>query len=201
MLFRTDPGEHRGQLGFKDAVLRQFEFLTTCGFRVIREDVTFVRYESALAFINVYHGRASYEVGVDVGRLDRPEQYGLDYMVALAGKDAWDSEGFGRGTMFQVSSREGVRNIVPKVARLVRKYGDRFLSGDPAFYDECQRANKRAAVEYEQRQRLTRIREDAGAAWAAKELGRVIELLAPVRSELTEVERKRLSYAEKHSAD
>jgi hypothetical protein len=28
------------------------------------------------------------------------------------------------GTMFQVSTREGVQNIVPKVAELVRKYGE-----------------------------------------------------------------------------
>jgi len=197
-MFRTEPGEDRDQLGFKDAVLSSFGFLRSYGLKAIEEDVTFVRYESNAVFVNVYHGRGSFEIGVEIGRLDRPEKYGLDYIVHWAGKQAWDAEGFGRGTMFQVSTREGVHNIVPKVAELVKKYGDPFLTGRPTFYSELQKANERASVAYEREQLLTRIRKEADAAWTAKDLGRVAELLQPVRSDLTEVESKRLAYAEKH---
>jgi hypothetical protein len=68
---------------FKDAVLSNFEFLHTYGLKPVEEDVTFVRYESDAAFVNVYHGRGSFEIGVEIGRLDRAEKYGLDYIVLL----------------------------------------------------------------------------------------------------------------------
>jgi hypothetical protein len=197
-MFRADPGKDRGQLGFKDAVLSSFGFLHTYELNPVEEEVTFIRYESAVVFVNVYHGRGSFEIAVEIGRLDRTERYGLDYIVSWAGKQAWGSEGFGRGTMFQVSTRNGVRNIVPKVAELVKKYGDPFLSGQPAFYDELQKANERASVAYEQEQMLNRIRAEADAAWKARDFARVAELLQPVRACLTEVASKRLAYAEKH---
>jgi len=197
-MFQTDPGEDRGKLGFRDAVLSSFEFLQAYGLTPVEENATFVRYQSDAVFVNVYHGRGSFEIGVEIGRLDRPERYGLGYIVSWAGKQAWEAEGFGRGTMFQVTSREGVHNIVPKVAELVKKYGDLFLTGRAAFYDELQKANDRASVAYEREQMLTRIRKEADAAWTAKDFGRVAELLQPVHSDLTEVESKRLAYAEKH---
>jgi hypothetical protein len=43
------------------------------------------------------------------------------------------------------------------------------------------------------------ISKEAGAAWAAKDYARVAELFQPVRDELTEINRKRLEYAEKRS--
>jgi hypothetical protein len=132
-MFRTDPGKHRSQLGFKDAVLSSFDFLRAYGLKPIKEEVTFVRYESNSVFVNVYHGRGSFEIGVEIGRLDRPVKYGLGYIVAWAGKQAWEAEGFGRGTMFQVSTCESVHNIVPKIAHLVKRYADPFLSGQAAF--------------------------------------------------------------------
>lgn len=197
-MFRTDPGKERRQLGFKDAVLSSFGFLRSYELNPVKEEVTFVRYQSAAVYVNVYHGRGSFEVGVEIGRLDRTETYGLGYIVSWAGKHAWESEGFGRGTMFQVSTREGVRNIVPKVAELVKKYGDPFLHGQPAFYDELQKANELASVAYGQEQLLNRIRADADAAWKARDFARVAELLQPIRADLTEVASKRLAYAEKH---
>lgn len=200
-MFQTDPGKDRWKLGFKDAVLSSFEFLQAYGLTPVEQDATFVRYESGGVFVNVYHGRGSFEIGVEVGRLDRPEKYGLGYIVSRAGRQAWEAEGFGRGTMFQVSTREGVQNIVPKIAELVKKYGRPFLSGSPEFYDELQKVNYQASVQFEREQMLTRIRKEADAAWAGKDLGRVAELLQPIRGELTEIETKRLAYAEKHIGD
>jgi hypothetical protein len=99
--------------------------------------------------------------------------------------------------MFQVSTREGVHNTVPKVAQLVKKYGEPFLAGRPDSYDELQRVNERASVTFERGQMLTRIRKKAETAWKAKEFARVTELLQPIRSDLTGIEIKRLAYAEK----
>lgn len=198
-MLRFQPGKDRWRLGFKDAVLANFKFLSEYGLKPVNREDTFVRYESKKVFANVYHGRGSYVIGVEIGRLDRPEKYGLGYIVSWAGKQVWEAEGFGRTTIFQVSTPEGVRNVVPKVAELTKRYGSPFLSGKPDFYDELEKANERSKAAYSHAQMLLRIREEANTAWAAKDFARVAELLEPVKSDLTAVESKRLTYAEKHS--
>lgn len=84
----------------------------------------------------------------------------------------------------------------PRVARLVKVYGEHFLSGRTSFYDELQTFNERASVKFERDQMLARIRKEADEAWTAKDLSRVADLLQPVRAELAEIESKRLAYAE-----
>jgi hypothetical protein len=197
-MFQTDTGKDRWQLGFEDAVLSSFAFLQAHGLNPVEENATFVRYESDAVFVNVYHGRGSFEIGVEIGRLDRPEKYGLGYIVSWAGKQQWEAEGFGRGTMFQVSTREGVQNLVPRVAELIKKYAPPFLSGRIDFYDELQRANDRSSVKFEREQLLNRIRKEADTAWTAKDFARLTGLLQPIIGDLTEIESKRLAYAEKH---
>jgi hypothetical protein len=76
MLHKFEPGKDRWKLGFKEAVLKNFAFLVSNGFKAVRQDVTFVRYESQVAFVNIYHGRGSFEVGVEIGRLDRRKTMG-----------------------------------------------------------------------------------------------------------------------------
>jgi len=196
-MHKFEPGKDRWKLGFKETVLANFKFLRSSGFKPVTEDVTLVRYESKVAFVNVHHGRGSFEVGVEISRLDCPQKYGLDYIVSWAGKDAWEAEGFGRSTMFQVSNKEGVQNIVPKVARIVQKYGQPFLEGDTAFYVELAKANEHASLKFQREQIIGQIRKEAEAAWTAKDFARVAELFQPVRDELTEIDRKKLEYAEK----
>jgi hypothetical protein len=196
-LFETEPGPDRDRLRFVETVLASFEFLGSYGLKPKKTEVTWVRFESKSVFVEVYHGRASYEIGIDIGRRDRAERYGLDYIVFRAGEGAWSAEGFGRGTMFQVSSREGVQQFVPKVAELLKKYGERFLRGDPEFYDELAKANERASADYTRRQLIEGVRKKANSAWAEKNYRRVVDLYQPLREDLTEIESRRLAYAEK----
>jgi hypothetical protein len=199
MFGSTQPNPDRWRLGFKEAVLANFAFLSSYGLRPVAEDATLVRYESDAVTVSVYHGRASYEIGVEIGRKDRQERYGLGYLVSRAGEQARETQGFGRGVMFQVSTPEGVKNSVPKVAELVRTCGDQFLSGNPAFYDQLAEENERASITYERQQMVDRIRKEADAAWSAKDLPRVVELYSPVADQLTEIEAGRLAYARKRT--
>lgn len=187
-----------GRLGFTEAVLKNFYFMNNHGFQVVRTEPTFVRYESHAVFVNVYHGRASYVIGVEIGRLDRSQKYDLAYIVSNAGEDAWKTEGFGRSTMFQVSSSEGVMEFVPKVAELIKKYGGEFLSGDPLFYDQFEIIGKHRAIEFAKKQNLTHIRRSAEVAWVNKDFAKVAELYGFIgNNDLTEIEKKRLSYSQK----
>ena len=72
MNFQDDGTFRRMQLGFSLEVLSAFQFLTQdYGFKCVKNDVTFVRYESESTFVNIYHGRRSYELGVEIGKLEK----------------------------------------------------------------------------------------------------------------------------------
>src|SRR5262245_56371958 len=78
---------HRRPLGFARAAEEAFRFLSDHGFRLQGSDVTILRYVSEGVFLNVYQGRSSYELGVEVGPLqsgDRAVQgYSIESFVRL----------------------------------------------------------------------------------------------------------------------
>jgi hypothetical protein len=56
--------DHRSNLRFQEAALESFRWLEEdYHYRLSEESSTFVRYEGPLGYVNVYHGRSSYEVG------------------------------------------------------------------------------------------------------------------------------------------
>jgi hypothetical protein len=187
----------RSELGFVDSVRAAFRFLVEdYGFRLARsEDPTFVRYESDTMFLNVYHGRRSYELNVEVGFIADPFQraYRLaDVLGAILGSDHK-----GR-TYFQASGREAVFRCVQGMAELVSQHYGAVLRGDAralgriaAHTSETSRGHTRAVVQRP-------VREAAERAWHAKNYVKVEELYKSIRDSLTVVERRRLEYAEKH---
>src|SRR5690348_10203982 len=73
-MLKIEPNPEREQLGFRDAVLSSFKFLAEFRLRPVEKKMTFVRYQSRHVFVNVYHGRASYELGIQIGRLADPKK-------------------------------------------------------------------------------------------------------------------------------
>jgi hypothetical protein len=195
-MLNKEPSPQRAKLGFKDAVLSSFTFLTELGLHPVDEKMTFVRYESSEVFVNVYHGRASFELGVEIGRLSEPDEEKLTIYDIVAWAGAERTEGFGQHVMFQVSSPEGVREFVPKLAHLVQEYATPFIKGDVTAYREALEARSRAAAEYVKQVNVKQARSKAEAAWQEKDYAQVVELYSRTRSDLSEVESKRLSYAE-----
>jgi hypothetical protein len=195
MLSRV-PSPERARLEFRDTVLSSFKFLTEVGLRPVQKHSTLVRYESADVFVNVYHGRVSFELGVEIGRLNEPEQEKLTIGDIVASAGAEKAEGFGQHVMFQVSSPDGVREFVPKLADLVQKYALPFVKGYATAYREALQARSRAADQYMKQVNLRQVRSKTDAAWQAKDYARVVELYSQMRSELSEIESKRLVYAE-----
>src|SRR5262249_5738731 len=123
-------------------------FLYDAGFKLVKEEITFLRYESPRVFINVYQGRASYEVGIEFGRIGLSDGLlRLTDVVAWAGAEK--REGFGNCALFQASSRASVEEVVPKVAALVRKYASALLRGDDAAFDSALQIQSDRMEDYE----------------------------------------------------
>lgn len=194
-MLNKEPGPERAQLGFKDAVLANFKFLSDLGLRPVDEKVTLVRYESAGVFVNVYHGRASFELGVEIGRLKESEgRLSIFDVVRWAGAEK--AEGLGQHVMFQVSSREGVQEFVPKLAALVEKYAIPFLQGNKDLYRAALESRAKRYADEVKEGNLRVVRSRADVAWQAKDYAQVVELYGPIREDLNEVEVKKLAYAE-----
>lgn len=193
-MLTIEPNSERERLGFRDAVLSSFKFLAEFRLRPVEKQMTLVRYQSRHAFLNVYHGRASYELGIQIGRLADPKKtLSIDTIIDLAG--AYKAEGFGQHAMFQVSTREGVQEFVPKLAALVEKYAGPLLRNDDSAWAAALNLTARRCAEYEKEVHLGHVREKAEAAWHAKDYVRFVELYEPVRQDLTEIEAKKLAYA------
>jgi hypothetical protein len=209
-MVRFEPGPNRWKLGFKDAVLESFKFLRKYGYRRVRADVTFVRYETPWYsfkrrfYVNVYHARGSYEMGVEVGPKDSdPEMVNLPWILRWAGApEAGACFGNDRGrTMLFAETREAVQTLVPRMAELVRKYAAPFLRRDPEAFKAVNAMTKQASeIWVEQTNRLAPKRHEATLAWEAQDFERVAAIYGTFEDELMAEEKEQLAEARKQLA-
>jgi hypothetical protein len=179
-------------------VVSNFGFLLDSGLRLADQQVTFVRYQSDVAFINVYHGRSSYELGVEIGRIDRPgEQLSVNDIVAWAGAEK--AENVDQHTTFQVAHRDGIQRLVARLADLVRKYALPLLDCEQDAYASATNLQSQRGKALENEIRLRGIRREAEVAWSARDYILIVEVYSSMREDLTEVEARRLAYAEKQA--
>jgi hypothetical protein len=119
----NDNARDRTELGFAKAVLQAFAFLTEYGYIVVRVEPTFVRYECGTRFVNVFHGRRSYALGVEFGDVEVDSRaYSLkEIRSALEGRG-------GRPSLFATSAAV-VETCVQELARQTRALAS-VLDGD-----------------------------------------------------------------------
>lgn len=201
------PSPDRWKLGFKEAVVENFKFLRRYEYRLVRADVTFVRYEMPWYsfrrrfYVNVYHARGGYELGVEIGpRDDDREQATLLGMLRWAGAPEAEACSGGK-TMLCAETPEAVQTLVPKMAELVRKYADPFLRGDPEAFRTLKKMNREAyAVWEEEMHRNAPKRYQATLAWKAKDFERVVAIYGSFEDELMAEEKERLAEAKRELA-
>ena len=193
MIVRFKPEPDREKFGFQRAVRKTFSFLEPMGFQIVDDLVTFVRFESNDCFMNVYHGRGSYELGVEVGRKIIPDtRYRLpDVLRVLAPEFASEAS-------YQASNPGAVVNCVQKLGNLTKQYCGPLWSGSEQVWEEIDWKRSVAAIEETKKYTLGSIREKAQEAWRHKDYRRVVDAYEQMLADLTEVERKRLSFATKH---
>ena len=157
---RTDPAPNRADLGFPDAVLTAFDFLTKAyDFHLETLTPTFVRYESPRVFVNIYHGRSSFELGFEGGL--RSNDPGKEEIAFSLG-DIIDLRRTKDGTLYarpQASTAQSVRSLVPKLADLVRTYADPVLRGDPEIFTQLAWIQTKKSDELLNEWRLRELRE------------------------------------------
>jgi hypothetical protein len=183
----------RASLGFAEAVRAAFdEYLGNLGYRCVESDPTLVRYKSNSTFVNVYHGRTSYEIGLEVGQVSDPE--GIRYRLPDI-LDGVLGPGHAVKTYFQASTRAAVLSCVASIARAVRMHLQPVLQGDPNGLKRIAILARHRDGEVTKKYVQGPVREKADYAWRRKDFERVKQLYESLEPDLTEVEMKRLEYA------
>ncbi len=202
-MFVFEPGPDRWKLGFKEAVLENFTFLRRYGYRRVRADVTFVRYETPWYkfrrrfYVNVYHARGGYDLGVEIGPVDNDQE-----QATLLGILIWSNAPEVKnwrigGTLWRAETRDAVQTLVPKLAELVRRFADPFLRGDPEAIKSLRKMNKEAYAVWRSN---APKRHQATLAWEAKDFEGVAAIYETFENELYAEEKERLAEARKELA-
>jgi hypothetical protein len=184
----------RSPLHFPEEVQRHFSFLQALGFRCVHSDATFVRYKSPEIAVNVYHGRRSYEIGLEIESAQVPgESYSIFEILQLVdGKRAKGYRNYATHTV------EGVAEGTHRLAVLFRECIDRGILNDKQLFSQLKLQRRDLTNNYWFEMELKQAREKSESAWARKDFEKVVQILSPLQEHLNPFDIKKLEYAKKH---
>ena len=184
----------RSSLHFSETVEAEFEFLAANDFKLVKREATFVRFESNSTYMNVYHGRMSFELGLAIGQLGRlkEEPYSMSEIVRFVEP--------GKGDQYRdygTRDARGVEEGVQRLATRLRRYVATGLFDDGNLFTRLRRQREIYMQELALEVNLGEARRKLEGAWHANDYAKVVKLLEPFRVELTSAVLKKLEYAEK----
>ena len=188
----------RTQLDFSKAARAAFGFLVTeCGFRLLDREATIVRYGREQVFLRVYHGRSSYELGVEAGLVGSSAPgYSLEEFMRLS-----NPEEAARLRVWTATTPQELRVGLGQLAAQVEHYVLPALAGNPEVFGELLRQRQAWSKAYAAEVLARQIRPRAEQAFRERDYARVVELLSEVEGELTPAEKQKLDYARRRIAE
>jgi hypothetical protein len=190
----TERVTDRSALRFPEEVKAQFSFLETSGFRCVRSEATFVRFESPRAGVNVYHGRRSFEIGLEI---ESPTNaYSFSEILRLV-----DREQGGQYRNYATHTAQGVTEGVGKLAELFQRCIAAGILDDKQLFARLKVQREELARNYALETQLEQARRKSEAAWRKKDYAAVVKALKPLRAALTANEVGKLEFAEKQCGE
>lgn len=184
-------------LQFPQKVKQYFLFLEQrYNFRCIQEEITFVRYKRSDIHIDVYHGRGSFEAGVEFGQISAGESYSLEMLVTLldegVAKDFWPR--FSR-------TPEKLDQTLQNAAHGLLKYGISILEGNyNDIFDKLDELGEKRITEFNLKSNINHYRPRGYEAFKAGDYAKAVEFYSQIEEALTPVEKKKLELAKKRSS-
>lgn len=181
-----------GRLNFVDAALRAFAFLLRVGFIVARRDDTFLRFERENVYVNVYHGRLSYQVSVELGRVRESDVYSLyELLLAVSPADVGQAK-------LQTTDSEFLERCLAYIAGIIEHRCSALLAGEAAAFEKLRAVaapiRKAATLQAEFGATIHR----ADKAWESKDFSQAAALYEKSEAGLDETRVRRLEYLRKH---
>lgn len=181
-------GPERTRLNFALAAGKRFAFLEDLGFSEIESLATIVRYRKDDLEVGIYHGRQSYEIGLDV--IYRGMRYSMSELIRASDLDA--SKQYRN---FAATTPESLAKGLALLEELVKRYGERALRGDAEFFAELESQRKLWSEEYALDTLAGQLRPKADAAFRRGDYREAAELYGKIRPCLTAAEVKKLAVA------
>ncbi len=182
---------------FVGRVREAFSFLTSdYGFCIVATDSTFVRYESSLVFINVYYGRNSYELGVEIGRLDETNNIDRSFQLVelVCLQDEKACQDF---KAYQTTDVHVISKGLVLLATALRQFGRGALCGDIRVFETLHQVRKQSRHEFARELRVSEARAKAEAAWKIQDYATSAFFYSQLGDTLSNAEIRKLSYAHK----
>jgi hypothetical protein len=181
---------------FESAVLGHFRWLEGFGYEVVRSCSTLVRYEGPSSYVSVYHGRRSGEIGVEVTPAARETTYSMSELIRLI-----NSQSANEYRNPVALTPEVIERQVGRQSERFKMFGQRVVRNDTAVWGALDAQRARWAAEQRRLQTLSRVLPEADHAFQDGKYERVVELLSDVEPWLSDVQRRKLSYARRRLQD
>lgn len=173
---------------FDHLALDAFAFLAEMGFKVVERTPTFVRLERGEVFVQLYHGRSSHQVGLELGREAHGQLFSLNEVLVAFAPDLAEQ------ARYQATEPDVLERCLRSVAKTLREQATEVLLGeDAAFLILSQTATKvrRTATLGAQ---YGAILDQAERAWTDGDRERAAELYEKAEPALDETGRRRLVF-------
>jgi len=182
-----------GRLGFKALAESAFAFLRDrFGFRIESSEDTRLVFQGNGVFVAVFHGRSSFELGIEIGRTNVPgERFNWTEVLEVVAPEAAET------ARFQTSDTVGLARGLQHFSGLLALHGAHLLRNEPGSFDSLREPIRRARQAYTDRRKFGAIKNRAQRAWQEKAWDEACTLYRSIRGELTEIESKRLEFLEK----
>ena len=185
-----EVGRERTRLNFPHVVLQGFAFVANSGFTQVEALPTIVRYRKDDTELDVYHGRKSWEIGVEINRSG--ERFSMSEIIRAS--DPGAAESYRNPTALTIGD---VQTGVEKVARALQRYGEQALRGDAEFFAELKRQRQAWSDAYSLDVLAEQIRPRADAAFREGRYREAAELYERISARLSPAEQKKLAAAQK----
>lgn len=194
MTMSTERVTDRSVLRFAEEVKDRFSFLETLGFRHVHSEPTFVRFESPRANVNVYHGRRSFEIGLEIE--SATDAYSFSEILRSVDREQGEQY-----RDYATHTAQGVAEGVAKLAGLFQRCIASGILNDKQLFARLKVQRKEIAAKYALEVELRQARRAAEAAWHKKDYAAVVAALKPLRAALTATEVGKLEFAEKQCGE
>lgn len=184
---------NKSGLGFREEVRKKFSFLLELGFVEVVALETMLRFKKGEVEIAVYHGRKSFEIGLEI--IGFGIEASLSEVLIAAGAE--NAKSFYRPTATNFSQ---LVSGLDMLSSLLLKYGRPIFLGDRAYFSKLEGLILQLSEEYALDVLAKQIKPQADLAFRNKDYEKAVDLYGRIRKRLGPVEEKKLEFALKRKS-
>jgi hypothetical protein len=192
-MINNDKTTIRQELNFLEEAKSAFQYLENYGYKISYEDITLLTYEGLLGKIVIFHGRSSYEIGIEI--YPPNDKKNVFYLTDIIGiKNDNLARQYYNPT---ITKKKDMKIFLEKQANILREYGERIFNGDTSIWKELEGYNKKRVDLYWDSIKMSTLREKANIAFKEKNYNAFIKIVEGNEDLLNDLERKKLLFAKK----